>query len=893
MQTQSEPGIQNHRVIQWLPLLFLLALPAVVKGQDYTYTTNADNTITITGYTGPGGDVIIPETINGLLVTCIGDDAFEHCTSLASVTIPDSVTSIGDYVFSACYDLESVIIGNSVTNIGYEAFLYCGSLTSIVLGNSLTSIGPNAFDSCPGLTTVTIGTNVTSIGDWAFAGCNNLRILTIPNSVTNIGNYAFYGGYGWEEISLSGLYFQGNAPTVGSAAFYGDDAASVYYLPEATGWGTTFGGLPTGLWDPQTEFGYTINEGAIAITGFNSPDSTVTIPSTLNGMPVTSIGNWTFWFDRNLNRAAIPNSITNIGEYAFANCYNLTEVYFLGNTPSVWAPVGGWPTDATVFENDIDVTVYYLPGTSGWGSSFCYVPAAELNLAELGQPKLRIALPKSGQRVNDTSFTVSGTASDNQAVWAVLYQLNNGGWYPATTDNFWTNWSVQVTLTPGTNVVEVYAVDPIGNSSATNCVSFQYVVTNQLYVLATGLGTISPNYNKAWLEIGRNYRLSASPGSGFMFTNWTGGTSLPLGWLTNGTTVEFLMQSNLILQANFVDTQKPKLSITNLTSGQRVSNAVFTVKGRAEDNWMVSNVWCQINGQGWNSATNINHWTNWSAGVTLTPGTNKVQAYAVDTSGNLSTTNSVSFQYLVTNRLRVSATGLGSISPNYSNAWLEIGRNYSMTATPARGFIFTNWGVSTNGIGWTETNRATMHFMMVSNLTLQVNFLETAKPSLTIAAPTAGQHLPSALATVVGTASDDWKVVGVWYQLNSSVWNQPDTTDGWANWTTTVELRASTNTIRAYALNLGGNFSATNTVSFVSSNAFKLLLVFTAMQPLATNGLNFALQISEGLNGHIQVSTNLSDWTSLTNFVGTNAVLNFRDAEATNFDNRYYRAVIP
>ena len=339
--------------------------------------------------------------------------------------------------------------------------------------------------------------------------------------------------------------------------------------------------MPTGLWDPQTEFGYTINEGTIAITGFNSPESTVTIPSTLNGMPVTSIGNWTFWFDRNLNRAAIPNSITNIGEYAFANCYSLTEVYFLGNTPSVWAPAGGWPTDATVFENDIDVTVYYLPGTSGWGSSFCYVPAAELNLAELGQPKLRIALPKSGQRVNDTSFTVSGTASDNQAVWAVLYQLNNGGWYPATTDNFWTNWSVQVTLTPGTNVVEVYAVDPIGNSSATNCVSFQYVVTNQLYVLATGLGTISPNYNKAWLEIGRNYRLSASPGSGFMFTNWTGGTSLPLGWLTNGTTVEFLMQSNLILQANFVDTQKPKLSITNLTSGQRVSNAVFTVKGTA------------------------------------------------------------------------------------------------------------------------------------------------------------------------------------------------------------------------------------------------------------------------------------------------------------------------
>ena len=105
------------------------------------------------------------------------------------------------------------------------------------------------------------------------------------------------------------------------------------------------------------------------------------------------------------------------------------------------------------------------------------------------------------------------------------------------------------------------------------------------------------------------------------------------------------MQSNLTLQANFVDTSKPTLSITNLTAGQRVSNAVFTVKGTASDNWQVSNVCCQINGLGWNAATNINNWTNWAAGVTLIPGTNVVQAYAVDTSGNVSTTNSVSFQY--------------------------------------------------------------------------------------------------------------------------------------------------------------------------------------------------------------------------------------------------------
>jgi hypothetical protein len=146
---------------------------------------------------------------------------------------------------------------------------------------------------------------------------------------------------------------------------------------------------------------------------------------------------------------------------------------------------------------------------------------------------------------------------------------------------------------------------------------------------------------------------------------------------------------------------------------------------------------------------------------------------------------------------------------------------------------------------------------------------------------------------VVGKASDNWQVAGVWYQLNDGNWNQPATTNGWTNWTTTVQLQAATNTIRAFALDAGGNFSTTNSVSFVSSNAFKLELDFPSSQPLTANGLNLQLQLSPGLNGRILVSTNFTDWTTLTNFVGTSTNLNFLDANATNLDFRFYRAVIP
>jgi len=114
-----------------LLLLLLLTLPIAVQAQ-FNYTTN-NATITITGYTGSGGAVTIPDTINGLPVASIGDRAFCYCTSLTSVTIPNSVTSIGGDAFEYCWSLTSVTIGSSVRSIGYYAFDSCSSLIEITV----------------------------------------------------------------------------------------------------------------------------------------------------------------------------------------------------------------------------------------------------------------------------------------------------------------------------------------------------------------------------------------------------------------------------------------------------------------------------------------------------------------------------------------------------------------------------------------------------------------------------------------------------------------------------------------------------------------------------------------------------------------------------------------
>ena len=98
------------------------------------------------------GAITIPSTVtyNGTThsVTSIGGSAFEGCSGLTSITIPNSVTSIGGSAFEGCSGLTSITIPNSVTSIGYGAFEDCTGLTSITIPNSVTSIGENAFYYC-------------------------------------------------------------------------------------------------------------------------------------------------------------------------------------------------------------------------------------------------------------------------------------------------------------------------------------------------------------------------------------------------------------------------------------------------------------------------------------------------------------------------------------------------------------------------------------------------------------------------------------------------------------------------------------------------------------------------------------------------------------------------
>lgn len=229
-------------------------------GGDYTYKTLSATTAEITGYSGKGGDITIPSTLDGLTVVSIGEQAFYQNKNLKDsvVTIPDTVKSIGEKAFAGSY-IKGVKIPASVEVLGNSAFSYCVYLTELELNASVETISNNCFSNCTRLTKVTVPEGVkhidvsafqlcnhltevklpstlntidesafaqtaiesitlpestTYIKDQAFFQCESLKSITIPAKVKAIGNYAFAGGFSLEEVILE----QG-VEKIGIAAF--------------------------------------------------------------------------------------------------------------------------------------------------------------------------------------------------------------------------------------------------------------------------------------------------------------------------------------------------------------------------------------------------------------------------------------------------------------------------------------------------------------------------------------------------------------------------------------------------------------------------------------------------------------------------------------------------
>ena len=315
----------------------LRAYDAKIDGIYYNFSGNkATVTYRDEWYDSYKGDLIIPESVsyNGKTysVTSIGDLAISNCTSLNSITIPNSVTTIEKRAFYWCPSLTSINIPGSVKSIGNSAFYHCTNLTSVTLSEGLTLIGGMAFLECSALTSITIPNSVTRIEGSAFCGCTKLTSIVIPNGVLSIEPFTFK-----DCRSLFSVSIPESVTHIGSVAFYDCKALTSITIPKGvTSIGEdAFSGCRSltsitlncpnvGSWFANLkslkEVTFAENVTSIADKAFSGCTglTSITIPNS-----TTVIGESAFSGCSNLNAAIIGNSITNIGKNAFSGCGNV------------------------------------------------------------------------------------------------------------------------------------------------------------------------------------------------------------------------------------------------------------------------------------------------------------------------------------------------------------------------------------------------------------------------------------------------------------------------------------------------------------------------------------------------------------------------------------------
>ena len=357
------------KIIFTLFLLLALTMPAVAQSQfwyrgfEFTYTGSYDTYgVALIGVSDEcnSGRVVIPNTVtvlateqsgggvyeNNLPVVAINAHAFDGCSAMTEVVVPDNVVSIGAGAFENCTALTSVALSRKLTKMGEGVFRGCTSLTDITWPHALASINNNTFYGCSSLRNITIPTTVKSIGESAFAYCTSLSSIVLPNSVGYMGWNVFYCCTGLRNVTL-----------------------------------------PRGITSLRGTF-----FGCTDLTTVNIPSSVTYLEGTFKGCTgltalqiprlVTNIGSETFADCSSLTQIDLPNSLTQIGSRAFSNT-GLTSLELPSTVTRIESDAFyGCTQLASVTSRNLNPP--YMVNSTGfstetYGMAPLYVPASSVN----------------------------------------------------------------------------------------------------------------------------------------------------------------------------------------------------------------------------------------------------------------------------------------------------------------------------------------------------------------------------------------------------------------------------------------------------------------------------------------------------------------------------------
>lgn len=602
--------------------------------------------------------------------------------------------------------------GYPVTAIGQSAF-QSTSATNVILPDTITSIGSLAFADTASLSSVNIPDNVTNIGGYAFDRCLQLPGIMIPAGVISVGPDAFFGCTNLGSVVISNNILSAS------------EFQQCFTLTNVT----LAGAVP-----------------AIPTDAFNyCPMASITIPDTVTNIGmyafenctglatiaispgVTTISPFAFAGCVSLTNILVSSSITNIGAQAFANCTHLVRAFFQGNAPGFG--------DA-VFYGD-NVTVYSISGKSGW-------PLAGVNNVIVNEtfPALTITQPFNNEYVIDAAeFNITGTAGGNAPLAGVWFQVNSNGWNPATTKNGWINWSATADLLlVGTNLVQAYALDGFGNS---NNVSVNFIDISS-FTFITNDGTI-------------------------MITGYTGsGGAITIPGILNYLPVVSIGSQAFLNDYNITSVTIPD-GVTNIGDSAFQSCAGLT-------NVVIPGSITSIGNDAF-SGTSL-------AGIMI--------------DSNLTSIGDDAFS---------NCTSLATVY-FAGNAPINVGSDIFLNDNEAVVYYLpdtTGWTSMFGGISAVEVDE-----------------------TVVITAPYPDESMTNGIFTVTGTVGGSVPVSSVWFQINANGWVEAVTTNSWTNWTVASSVTASnvvngTNVLRAYCVDDFGDISpiTTNDIVFLCNFYFR------------------------------------------------------------------------
>ncbi len=448
----------------------------------FDYSDNGDGTIYIESYNGDDKDtmteLVIPEEIDGESVTVIGWNAFEGCTSLTSVTIPESMTEIEQYAFFDCPNLKAVTIPKSVASIEDHAFGYCNGrldenydyICDKVEGFEITGytnsaahkyavdngfefvslgeVSPFAYEELGNGTIEITGYNgaaaqidipakmdgkkVVGIGAVAFYGCANLTSVTIPDSVVYINTSAFYNCPNLKAVTIP----KSVVNIEWSAFGYYEDEETLDDLKVEGFKITGYKNSAAYAYACDNEFDFTslgevdplayeeLEDGTLKLIAYYGDKKELTkldIPAEVDGKSVTEIEYGAFFDCTSLTSVTIPEGVNSIGDTAFYNCPNLKAVTIPKSVTYIDYEAFGYYADGETWE-DLKVEGFTITGYKN-SAAYAYARSNDFEFVSLGETDNTFY----GISLDDGTISITGCYTDRDELTDVSIPEKLGG----------------------------------------------------------------------------------------------------------------------------------------------------------------------------------------------------------------------------------------------------------------------------------------------------------------------------------------------------------------------------------------------------------------------------------------------------------------------------------